>query len=228
MKTPVASSVIIAVLLVLLAGCTKQPFVREPLQILRNPNPDAMRYKFERTMPERFTTDDTVIVQAPFHDDIAILSVIRVDRSAGTFEIIGLNHTGVKLFDLRGDQRGSAVVFALPPLMKHQDLLLAVAKDIQRMYLDLIPDNGAKPQIESDHVRFNQKTPDGTVVYNFGNDPPVLLEKYLDGFFGSVWRVGYYQYSAEGANLYPHGIVMDNSRFHYRIIVKNRDVEIDP
>jgi len=211
-----------------LASCAKEPFQRGPMVALQNPDPMAIRQSFGRSMPLRFTTDDTMIVQAPFHNDIAILDVLRVDREAGSFELVGLNQTGVKLFDLRGDRRGVAIVFAITPLMNHQDLLLAVAKDFQHIFLDLIPGNGAKTEIDPNSVRFTQKTDDGTLTYEFGGDPAILMEKRLSGFFGSIWDVGYYQYEPTTTGLYPRGIVMDNSRYHYRIIVKNHDVEIDP
>jgi len=58
-------------------------------------------------------------------------------------------------------------------------------------------------------------------------DPAVLLQKQLDGFFGPTWRVRYYDYRpGDGGRLFPHGIVMDNFQFHYRIIIKNRDWSI--
>ena len=216
-----------AVLLAMLAGCAKQPFAPEPLPVLRNPNPPVMRESFARVLPNRFTSDDTVIIQAPFHDDLAALGVLQVDRSAGTFELVALNHLGIKLFDLRGDHSGVSVVFALPPLMKHKGILLAIGRDIQRMYLDLIPDSGAKVVIESKDIRFSEDRPDGTLIYKFGGEHSSLLEKRLDGFFGMIWRVRYYLYGDESGALYPHGVVMDNGRYHYRIIVKNRDVEIE-
>jgi hypothetical protein len=39
--------------------------------------------------------------------------------------------------------------------------------------------------------------------------------------------VHYFHYTPHPGGLYPRGIVMDNGELHYRIIVKNRDVEID-
>jgi hypothetical protein len=214
-------------LLGVLAGCGKPPYPREPLAMLQDPKPLELRQSFAGSMPYVFTTDDTLVVQAPFHDDIAILDVLRVDRPAGTFEMVGLNQLGVKLFDLKGDRRGAAVIFAIPPLMEHQNLLLAFAKDIRRMYFDLVPDNGAKTRIKPDRVKFTEKSPDADVAYEFAAQPPRLLEKYDDGFFGSAWRVGYYKYEPTTTGLYPRGIVMENSQYHYRIIIKNRDLEIE-
>ena len=218
----------ILIFLGLLAGCAKEPFEPNPTPVLQSPQPAAMRDTFARVLPNRFTSDDTIIIQAPFHDDLAVLGVLRVDRPAGTFELVALNHMGIKLFDLRGDRKDVSVVFVLPPLEGLKDILLSIARDIRHMYVDLIPASGADETIHSKDVKFSQDTPDGTIIYKFGGDPSILLEKRLVGFFGTIWRVRYFRYTSETGGLYPRGIVMDNSRYHYRIIVKNRDVEIKP
>src|ERR1700679_1303934 len=86
----------IAILLAFLAGCAHEPFTRPPLPVLNDPDPRAMCDHFARTIPDRFTSDDTVIIRAPFHDDMAVLGVLNVDRMAGTYELYGLNPLGVE------------------------------------------------------------------------------------------------------------------------------------
>jgi hypothetical protein len=215
-------------LLLLLAGCASEPFAREPLPKLQSPDPAAMHQRFEQSIPPKFISDDTVIIHAPFHDDMAILGVLRVDRPANTFELVGLNQLGVKLFDLVGDAGGTTTIrFALPPLMKQQQVLVSIGNDIRRMFFNLLPAPDAKITFESTDVKFKQPSPEGKLVFKIGADPPVLLEKRVDGFFGAPWRVRYYRYASQDGRLYPRGLVMDNGKFHYRIVVKNRDVEFD-
>jgi hypothetical protein len=213
-------------LLPLIGGCAGEPFAAEPLPLLNHPNPAVLRDQFAATVPDRFISDDTVIIRALLQRDWAVLGVLRVDRPAGTFELAGLNHLGVKLFDLYGNSRGTTVRFALPPLTKNPDVLPAIGQDIRRMYFDLVPGPRAVVRIHPRDVTFTQKTPGGRLVWEFGGQRGVLLEKRLIGFFGTVWRVRYYQYQSQEANLYPAGIVMENNQFFYRIIVKNRDREI--
>jgi hypothetical protein len=219
-KSSIAS---VLALILLTAGCAVEPFTREPLPVLKNPNPSVMRDSFAHTISKHFDSDDTVIIEAPFNHDLEVLGVLRVDRPAGTFELIGLNPLAVKFFDISSDRQGTTIRYAIAPLLAHREILLSIARDIRRMYFDLTPTENAKAEVEPTKVRFTEKTPDGTLVYEFGGDPPVPLEKRLDGFFGTIWRVRYFQYASTGSSLYPRGIVMDNSRFHYRIIVKNRD-----
>jgi hypothetical protein len=205
----------------IVAGCAAEPFERPPLPVLVHPNPNAMRAEFAARLPPKFLSDDTVIIQAPFRDDLAILGVLQVDRAAGTFELMGMNHLGVSLFHLCGEEGDKAIRSAVPPLMEEKEVLLGIAGDTRRMYLDLLPAADAAVAIRPTLVRFSQDTPEGTLVYEFGGVPAVLLEKRLEGFWGAIWRVRYYDY-AESPALYPRGVVMDNNRFGYRIIVKNR------
>jgi hypothetical protein len=214
-------------MLAMAAGCEKMPFEAEQLPQLTNPDPSAIRDSFARALPERFTTDDTIVIQAPFHDDLAVLDVLRVDRAAGTFELVALNHLGIKLFDLSGNRVNVSVGYVLPPLMGEKDILVSIAHDFANMYLDLIPTELAKTEIESNKIHYSEKQSGGTLVYDYGGGPAVLLEKHLDGWFWTKWRVWYFRYSTKFGGLYPRGIVMDNGRYHYRIIVKNRDVEIE-
>ena len=206
-----------------IGGCAAEPFERPPLSMLNNPNPTAMRESVAHSLADQFTSDDTIVIDAPFHK-MAILGVLQVDRPAGTFELVGLNPMGVELFHLSGDNSGTKIRSALPPLMEQQEVLLSIGQDIRRMYFDLVPQDAAAADPRSTFVRFTEKSPDGTIVYEMGGEPTVLLEKRLEGCLGAVWRVRYYRYAAAKDNgLYPRGIVMDNAHYHYRIIVKNRD-----
>jgi hypothetical protein len=215
------------ILLALVAGCAKLPFPLEATPALANPDPAAMCDQFARALPERFVSDDTIVIQAPFHEDMAILDVLRVDRSAGTLRMVALNQLGVTLFDVRADRSSVTVGNVLPPLANLKNILDSVAQDFANIYLDATPSNSAKTVVGSTTVQFSERGPDGTLIYEFGGDPTVLFRKQLDGWFWTKWSVRYFKYSSEFGGLYPRGIVVDNGRFHYRIIVKNRDVEID-
>ena len=214
-------------ILFLLAGCAQEPFAREPLPDLNGPDPRLIRDTFALALPKHFISDDTVIIDAPFNHDFAFLGVLEVNRPAQEFEFVALNQVGLKLFQLGGNPRGVQVQYALGPLNDHKDILTAVGQDLWRMYFDLVPGEASEVDVGRRTVTFSQKSSGGSVEYQFGGDPAVLLQKGKGGFlFGWQWRVRYFQYRWQTGTLYPRGIVMDNSDFHYRIIVKNRDREI--
>lgn len=214
--------------LLIAAGCASDPFTRPPLPDLVNPDPKSIVEQFANSLPRQFTSEDNVVIQAPFGNQIAVLGVLKVDRDAGTFELIGLNPLGVKFFDIASNEHDSTIRFAIPPLLEHRDLLLSIAADIRLIYFNPTPESGLDVQIEPKIVRFSKNTSDGKLVYEFGDIPGVLLEKRMDALFGATWRVRYYQYAVQSGELFPHGIVMDNNRFHYRIIIKNSDWTSDP
>jgi hypothetical protein len=121
-----------------------------------------------------------------------------------------------------------AVRDAIGPWLDHKDILLAIARGIQHIYFNPAPDSTATVAVSFTHVDFKQKTAEGTISYQFGMEPTVLLQKQLDGIFGPVWRARYYDYRpGTGGKLFPAGIVLDDNPFHYRLIIKNRDWSID-
>jgi hypothetical protein len=217
----------IVILVMLLAitpiGCAKSPFRETPRPKLTQADPAAIVDDFTQSLSPRFTSDDTVIIHAPFRDDMAILGVLKVDRAAGTFELLGLNHVGVQLFHLSGDRDGSHIRSAIPPLMEHKQILLSIADDTRRMYFDLTPSDRDRASVKSTTVRFSEKTPQGTLIHEFGGDPTVLLEKRLTGLLGTKWRVRYFEYAAKDGKPHPRGIILNNGHYHYRITVRNRD-----
>lgn len=214
------------VLLTIACGCAKEPFTRAPLPKLDQPEPAAIRAEFAKQLADQFTSDDTVIIHAPFRKDMAILGVLKADRSAGTFELLGLSHMGVELFHLAGERDNNIIIrSAIPPLMEQKNVLLSIGTDTRRMYFDLVPAADATTRVKSTVVRFTDRASDGNVIREFGGDPVALLEKRVNGVIGTKWRVRYYNYKSQGGLLYPRGIVMDNGKYHYRITIKNRAFE---
>jgi len=54
-----------------------------------------------------------------------------------------------------------------------------------------------------------------------------LLEKRLTRWICPVWRVKFYEYTPTRECVFPRGMVLDNTRYHYRIVVKNRSLQIE-
>lgn len=209
----------LSLLLVVMAGCAKVPFAHPALPTLVNPNPESIRSAFDRNTPKRFISEDTVIINAPFNQ-MAALGFVRVDRTAGTFDLMCLNHMGIQLFLLSGDREKTEIRFALPPLMEQKTVLIAIAQDIRNMYLDVLPGPRAQSRIHPKYVLFSDLK--GQIDYEFGGDSLVLLQKRHGDDLWPIWRVKYYEYVKGPDGLFPRGMVLDNYRYHYRIVVKNR------
>jgi hypothetical protein len=218
----------VLLLLAALAGCQAEPFVRPALPLLGPSDPRAMADRFAAGLADRFISDDTLILQAPFHDDWVILSVLRVDRPAGTFVLYGFNPLGVELFRIRSDAKATTLDSVLLPLRAERSVLLAIAADVRRIYFNLAPDRAAQIQKLRRRVRFSQEQPGGRLIYEFGGRPAELLQKRRPGWLGDQWCVHYYQYTKAGKWTYPRGVVLDDGETHLRLIVKNRDWQVPP
>jgi hypothetical protein len=206
-----------AALLILMfaAGCAQQSF---------NIDPAAVRESAAHHLADKFTSDDTMIIDAPFRDPMAILAVVAVDRPAGTFELVGLNHMGVQIFHLSGDRAGVHIKSAIPPLMQQKRILLSIAQDTRNMYLDVVPAENAKAKATRRGVRFSTKTNDGTLIHDSAGIH--LAEKRLKGLIRTKWRIRYADYKDENGKLHPRRIVLNNGRYFYTISVKNRQFKV--
>ncbi len=210
----------------LLAGCASVPFAAVPTPLLHDPDPAAMRSAWSASLPTRFTTEDTVVIEFP-GNSLAFLGFLRIDRATGTFEVQGMNHMGWLAFLISGGPRKTEVLRAAPPLAEQPKVLQSIAQDIRRMYFDLVPDQAARVRVGARSVRYTEDRPDAEIEFVMGGADGVLLEKRLTRWIWPVWRVKFYEYTPTLEGVFPRGIVLDNARFHYRIVVKNRSLWIE-
>ena len=206
----------------LAGGCTSEPFTRQPLPYLQDPDPARIRAAFAAATPARFISDDTVVIDSLFQDT-TVLAYLRVDRDARTFDLLGLNPAGVQLFLLSAERDQTRIKSAIGPLQKEPKLLLGLADDIRRIYFDLVPDDLAQVDTGRKVVRFTSRGDAGTIRFEYGDDPIVLLEKRHSRWWGTDWRIQYFDYVQRSGRYFPKGIILDNRRFRYRIVIKNRD-----
>lgn len=220
------------VAMLMAVGCQSQPFERETLTPLGEQSSMSVLFDVMYTTPAQLVTDDTVVIEIPFHDDLALISVARVDRSTQSLQLLGMNHLGVKLFHVAHDGRSPSVVFAAGPLEERKDILLSIAQDTWRIYFDVTPQFETSARRHDTTLVMKRKTDEGTLSFTIAGHPGRLIEKKLSTWWGDRWRISYFNYQpvkeagqlAEGKvrMLHPAGIVLDNSKYHYRIIVHNR------
>lgn len=218
----------LGLLLCLMAGCADGPFTRQPMPMLQNANPEAIRAEFAANIPRQILTDDTVIIDSVI-GKMAGLGCLKIDRQTGTFELLCMNHMGVQLFYLGGDQHHTIIHYAVPPLLERKEILLAIAQDIRRMYFDLVPEPTDATTVHSRNVLFTDNQRYGELVYEFGGADRNLVEKRFVSHHRTIWRVRYYDFTpTPGAKgLHPRGMVLDNYQYHYTIVVKNRSWQYD-
>jgi hypothetical protein len=193
--------------------------------VLKNPNPQAVREGFQSRLPDGTHAVHPSTLHFPFMD-MTILEQVDADRARDQFAVQGYLPLGMLVYDLSGDKRAMTINTAAEQFNDYKYILQSIGHDLRHVYLDLTPDPSAKATVWSKEVFYAQKTPEGTLCFEFAYDPPVLIEKRLSGVFGTVWSIRYYDYRpGPDGKVRPHGVVVDNKRYFYRIVLRGNDRE---
>jgi hypothetical protein len=102
-----------------------------------------------------------------------------------------------------------------------------VGGDIKRVYFDLIPSPKAKVKVKKYSVVFEEKAGKGLMRRVFAGPGGNLIRKEFFERGDLVWRVAYYEYREVDGKLFPGGVVMDNFKRGYRLIIKLKEVYRD-
>jgi hypothetical protein len=207
-----------------ISACTTVPFQDIALVSVEQVNPEAVREQFAVALPERFLIINTVTFEFK-GQAFAAIGYTDVDASRKTFTVVGLHPAGgLKLFEVSGDSKDAKCTFAVEEFARWGDFSLVVAEDTRRMYLDRIPGPDAKMSKEKYRILFRQQAEDGDIEYVFGGADSVLVEKrYYEGG-RKIWNVSYHDYRRENGKLYPAGIILEDHRRRYRLVVRLKDI----
>ena len=150
--------------------------------------------------------------------------IMKLDRSAGSARLVGMNDMGVKFYDITVDRKTSRTNFVVPELAKYPAFAEAVAVSVRRIFLDPVPSPDDPLKLTRTSYQLTRKSGDATVSFLFGGAQARLLEKSCRGSSCS-WRVRYYQYREEHDLPYPGGIVLEDDRAGYRLTLWIESVE---
>lgn len=207
-----------------LIDCSRIPFEPVPLVPLAGVDSRAAREAFAERMPSRMRLVATIVFDFRFHK-MSALGFTEIDRNARTFAMVGMNAVGIKMIEITGDSTTEEAGFVIPELKKHGDPSHMIAEDIRRIYFDPAPAASAKVKTEADRFVYSQPDSAGTLTYVVGGADRRVLEKAYYENRRQVWKVNYYSYRMERAMLYPENVVLQNSRYHYRLIVRLKEIK---
>ena len=211
---------------IFLAGCSAVPFQETAPVSMEGVDPAALLARFRDAVPERFRTMSSVVFEFA-GKRVAALGVTEVDLAAGTFTSVAMNPMGVKLFELSGAPDGATSGFLIEAVAQgRKGAAQAIGDDIRRVYFGLLPGPGAKPERSRDRISFRTKAGAGTLVHVFAGADGFLVEKDLIEDGETVWKVRYYEYRMDRGKAYPRGIVLDNVRRGYRLIIRVKEIAV--
>jgi hypothetical protein len=223
LKQNAACRLILAVLLLILAGCSELPF--RPTQLV----PVTPRTQGELSGGMWSSGKGPLLIrQSALFElrgmQVPLAGIMKLDTAAGSARLVGMNDMGVKLYDISVDRSTSHANFVVPDLARYPGFADAVAASVRRIFLDPVPAGDDALTLKSKSYLLTRESPEGKASFTFGGVDAQLLEKTFEGKNQS-WRVGYYQYQRSGGLLFPGGIVLTDQRAGYRLTLWIESVE---
>ncbi len=224
-----AKRLIITVLacLVIAGGCATVPFEPVSLPPIGDVTAEALRRSVAATAPQRFALLQSAVFEYRGHA-MAAICITEIDVPQRSYSVVAMTPMGVKLFEVRGRDGRLEQSFVAPGLDAWGDVAEAIAKDIQRVYLDSVPAADARTHVWRRQALFRDAVSEGRREYIVGGDPPVLIRKRLYDRQGAFWDVNYYEYTEYEGNQFAGGIVFANRRYGYRLVLRLKEILADP
>jgi hypothetical protein len=211
-------------LAMLVAGCAgAPPFPEASLVPLGNADPQAVVERFKSGNADTFQLLNTIVFEYTWFT-FAGIGYLDVNATDQSYKVACMNHMGVKLLEITGNRDGILSQFAIGPLAEKGDIGHAVGDDIVRVYFDLIPSAQAHITQKKDRIVFRQQSGAGALQYVFAGEPTDLRTKTYYEDDQAVWRVSYYDYQLQEGKHFPMGIVLQNYRYGYRLIVRQKEI----
>jgi hypothetical protein len=149
---------------------------------------------------------------------VPLVGFMVLDNTAATARLVGMNDLGVKFFDLEVGEKGVREHFVLPELAKYPGFAEAVASSVRRIFLTPRPSREDGLEIDPQEARLVRREAGRNLTFVFGGSGPEWLETRAAGE-KEEWRVRFFQYRRENGLTFPAGIVLDDEKAGYRLIL---------
>jgi len=222
---PLRSSV--GFLFLLLAGCATVPFEVEPKADFQGLEPTAVVEDFDAAVGRKFELLESVVFKF-FGKEITGLGALAINPENTSYALTCMTPTGITVFGVRGTGDTVEALFVPPPMEKHRDHFAeAIGLDLRRIYLGWTPPPGAKVKHKKNRMVFTEKRDGETVEYTFSGPRKLLTEKRFSKGWKTRCIVRYFEYEEFDGRLYPMGIILHNKQFHYRMILRVKEVYLE-
>lgn len=223
-KKSIALYLLVAGSIVLCSGCSSIPFKKVQYASVNAVQPAAIREQFASILPQKFQVINTIVFQYKRRKFSAI-GYTDVDTLRKLFTVVCLNHAGIKLFELAGNNNSFECKFAFEGASFPGNFARAVADDIRRIYFDCIPDPEAEIYKKRNKIVFRQPAENGVMEYTFAGADNLLVEKRYYKGWRKIWSVFYYEYRRKNGKLYPSGIMLRHHKYNYQLTVRLKEIQ---
>jgi len=215
----------LALLCALLSGCASVPFPEPEPFAAGGALLSGVPAAFAARLAPQFEQVNAVVFRFKMRE-LAALGVASVDRPSRAFAVTCMTPLGVKLFDVVCAQGHAEGRFVHPELAaRGGDLAQAAAADLTHAYLDWQPPDGTPHAVKGGRLVFTAADASGVTEYRYAGRDARLAEKIRVEKGRRVWSVAYRGYAAGVGGLVPTGLVIENRRYGYRLVVSAREEE---
>jgi hypothetical protein len=205
------------------AGCRTMPFQKTNYVPLENVNSAAVRSEFASKLPSNFEAINSTVF-AYRYMKISCMGPALVNMQRNRFTVVGMNHVGFKLFELKFDNGAIDAAYVFPELEKHENFAKGVCEDIEKVYLDRVPPEDSKVVLEKNRVVFHAPKNGGTMEYVFGGKDKLLVEKNFFMAGRKLWSVRYYEYIEDQGKVFPGGVFLRHYGYKYYLVIRLKEI----
>jgi hypothetical protein len=212
-----------AFLIIFIAGCVSTPFQKTADAPVGSANPRVVADRFYGSLPDKFQLLQTITFEyGP--QTFSGLGFAEVDINEKSFSVVCMNYMGVKIFEVYGKKDEIRSPFIMDELKRGGNAALAIGEDIKRIYFDLDPAADAIIDKGKYKISIMQPAGQGMMEYVYAGAGHHLAEKTYYEDRQAVWSVSYYEYQNRNGRLYPGGIIMENYKYAYRLIIRLKEI----
>lgn len=154
-------------------------------------------------------------------------AMLRLDPENGSARCVGLDDSGIKLFDFSVSRSGVEEHFLLPPLARFPRLTQTLGESVKRIFVDPAPSPYDTVKIVAGRYLLIRSRGQSEVLFAFGGEPLHLLAKSARGT-GESWLVDYYEYTMADGIAWPRGVVLSDDQGGSRLMLWTESVKRVP
>lgn len=207
----------------MLGACNNIPFKKTELVAIDIKCPGKIVSDHNRQQPEKFTVLNSIVFHY-YWKTFSGLGVCKADIKQNEVTVVGMTQMGIKLFEI--SEHGGLIKYdyAVEEFRKHRKFPETLIRDIHKMYFNKITDNNRKITKTKYKIFCSVPHKNGELHYIFGGEKLYLLEKKYIKNNEAMWKVSFYNYILRNGRRYPKGIVLNNKKDDYSLIIKLKEI----
>lgn len=192
-----------------------EPVERVPVADM---TPAEVRAAFAKTVSEQYKLANSAV----FHirgRQMTGVGYVAVDAKKRSFAVACMSPLGLSLFDITSTNDAIKCNLAIADVPHKDAFARVVAADVRDIYFDLVPANDAEARKTRNTIVFRRSGTEGRIEHIFAGADGMLVEKR-----SGRRRIRYYDYVDKNGRRFPRGIVLDNGKYRYRLVLRLKEV----